>query len=102
MDAIGIDRISGAVKLSIIDHWDWKDNEYIHLVALQEKVNAYFAFVEDGDIHLEYPKSRGRSVEIDIISRIQYPKIALDFVEIATRIGLEINVKVNYSTLENF
>jgi hypothetical protein len=34
--------------LSIIDSWAWEEEEEAHLLALQDKFNAYLEFVESG------------------------------------------------------
>ena len=35
VDAIGTDKTSGMVLLSIIDYWDWS-NESAHIIGLQK------------------------------------------------------------------
>ena len=49
IDAIGIDQVSGAVHLTIADALAW---DAAHLRLLQEKLNAYLAFVESGELYL--------------------------------------------------
>lgn len=63
IDAAGIDRNSGSVVLTIADYWDWA-----HLLALQAKLNAYFRFIESGQILKSYPEAHGRTVTIEAIS----------------------------------
>jgi hypothetical protein len=45
VDAIGIDKGSGSVVLTIFDGWDWK-NEEAHLLSLQNKLDTYMEFIE--------------------------------------------------------
>jgi hypothetical protein len=47
VDAMGIEIGSGLAVLTIADELDWRD-ERAHLLALQTKLNAYFAFIESG------------------------------------------------------
>lgn len=49
IDAAGTDRATGEIVLTIVDAWNWFD-EPAHLAALQAKLNAYFGFVEAGQI----------------------------------------------------
>ena len=47
VDAVGTEKHSGTVALSILDAWDWNDQNR-HLTTLQAKLDAYFGFVESG------------------------------------------------------
>jgi hypothetical protein len=77
VDAIGIEKDTGVAILTIIDSWDWID-EKRHLLALQEKLNAYFNCIESGEIYEAYPKAAGRKIIIDVIGRFSVPKIGLE------------------------
>lgn len=70
VDAVGLDPLSGEVVLTISDHLDWSDVEN-HIVLLQEKLNAYLAFVESGEIVESYPKAIGRKARIDLITKFE-------------------------------
>ena len=50
--------------VGIADDREWNDWE--HLLALQEKVNNYLAFIESGEIYTARPKARGLTIEISI------------------------------------
>jgi len=49
IDAAGTDRETGEIILTIVDAWNWT-NEQSHLSALQAKLNAYFGFIESGQM----------------------------------------------------
>jgi hypothetical protein len=49
IDAIGVNKESGEVVLTISDHLDWEDTS-AHLLVLQDKINTYIAFIESGEI----------------------------------------------------
>ncbi|GFO57576.1 hypothetical protein GMSM_45830 [Geomonas sp. Red276] len=66
VDVIGIDKASGQVVLTIADHLEWVDEDS-HLLALQEKLNSYLAFVEEGELLEQYPNSKDRRVRLDIV-----------------------------------
>ena len=46
VDGIGLAE-NETMKMLITDHLDWQD-EYKHLLILQEKINAYIGFCESG------------------------------------------------------
>ena len=55
VDAVGTERDGGTIVLTLFDAWDWDDQRQ-HLLALQAKLNAYFGFVESGQIDGVYPR----------------------------------------------
>ena len=61
IDAIGIDKGTGHIMLTISDHLDWRDSVR-HQLTLQRKFNSYWAFVESGEILQQYPAARNRLV----------------------------------------
>jgi uncharacterized protein DUF6572 len=69
IDAIGVEKVSGKVVLTIADHLDWVD-EQAHLLALQDKLNAYLRFVESGELLKVYPDAAGRAPLISIVTRV--------------------------------
>lgn len=95
VDAIGTDSGDGGVVLSIIDSWDWKD-PIGHLHALQAKLNAYFSFVESGQVYEDYPSVTGKSLRIDIVSRYPIPDDGLNFLEKATLVAAELDMTVTH------
>jgi hypothetical protein len=64
VDSIGIEKEGGTVVLTICDHRVWGDHS--HLVALQNKLNDYFGFIESGQIYEACPDANGRSIRLDI------------------------------------
>lgn len=42
-----------SIRLLISDHLDW-ENEYEHLISLQEKINAYISFCENQQYNAIY------------------------------------------------
>lgn len=93
VDAVGIDHDSGEVVLTIADYWDWA-NEQQHLLALQQKLNAYFHFIESGQIFDSYPQARGRTLTIDIVGRYVFPQVAEHFLAQASRVAEQLEVKI--------
>jgi hypothetical protein len=95
VDAVGTEKDDSAVVLNILDSWDWSD-ERVHLMALQEKLNAYFAFVESGQVYEEYPDARGKLMRIDIVCRYEIPASGLAFLEKASAAAAELNMSVTH------
>jgi len=86
IDAIGTRRSDGRVVLTITDHLPWlPDNE--HLVALQDKLNDYLAFIESGELYSTYPLAHGREIEIQVIHEHPPAGDAIPFLE---RVGRTI------------
>jgi hypothetical protein len=70
VDAISVDPETGEVVLTIADHLDWQDVAG-HVYLLQEKVNAYLAFIESGEIGEAYPQGDGRRPRIDVVAKTE-------------------------------
>ena len=68
VDAVGIERASGIVALTISDHLEWDDHNQI-LLALQEKINRYVAFIESGEVFESYPQAVGKPLRIDVVCK---------------------------------
>ncbi|KRQ00645.1 DUF6572 domain-containing protein [Bradyrhizobium manausense] len=98
VDAIGTEARDGTVVLSIIDGWDW-DDEQRHLRALQDKFNAYFGFVESKQIYEVYPEADGKPLRIDIISRFPIPQRGLAFLEKVSAVAAQLNIAVAHRGL---
>jgi hypothetical protein len=77
VDAVGIERESGEAILTITDHLEWDGRE--HLLKLQEKINAYFRFIESGEIFQSYPEANGRQLTISVICLHQPDEEAATF-----------------------
>lgn len=64
VDFCGISQADGCCLLVIADDRKWNDWE--HLLALEEKLNNYLAFIESGEIYTARPEARGLAIEISI------------------------------------
>ena len=100
IDAIGIDRQSGSVVLTISDHLNWgEDIESEHLFLLQEKLNSYLRFIENGELHAVYPKAAGRSIVIQIVAKYLPSFEAEDFIAQASAVIEAAGYTLNFQTL---
>lgn len=98
VDAVGIETNSDFAVLTILDSWDWQD-ERKHLLALQAKLNAYFSFVESGQLWESYPDAAGRQVIIDVISKSPLPQVGIDLLHRASETCAVLDVKIRYRHL---
>ncbi len=48
--------------VGISDHLEWDNRD--HLIALQDKLNNYLAFIESGEIYDSRPDAREQEIEI--------------------------------------
>ena len=62
IDSIGIDNKFGNVILTINDDSSWRD-EYQHLTILQDKINSYLEFIDNGELYKNYPNAEGKRIE---------------------------------------
>jgi hypothetical protein len=67
IDSISLDK-EGNVVLTISDHLPW-DEKNEHLLILQDKINAYLEFIENGELIENYPDANGREILINIITK---------------------------------
>ena len=93
VDAIGVDRRTGEVVLTVFDAWDWT-NEREHLYALQSKLNTYFDFIQSGQINEAYPASLGRRLAIQVATKYPLSASGKDLLRRAAIAASQINVTV--------
>lgn len=98
IDFIGIDQVSGAVHLTIADTLEWDTD---HLRLLQDKLNAYLAFVESGELHSVYPLAAGRPVVFDLRLRHRPDADATRFLEQARALIGKAGFALRYGPLHN-
>lgn len=65
IDFVSLDS-RGNVVLTVSDHLDWTA-EQNHLLLLQEKINTYCTYVENGQLYDEFPESRDRRPLISLV-----------------------------------
>ncbi|PYY83120.1 hypothetical protein DNK59_20595 [Pseudomonas sp. TKO26] len=88
--------------LVMTDHLEWGDKaaQGEHLLMLQEKINAYIAFIESGEIYTEIPGAYGKYPIIRVVGLYELPEQAEYFMARVTEtlndvgIGFEFELKV--------
>jgi hypothetical protein len=98
IDTIGIEKDGSVVALTIIDGWDWSD-ESQHLLALQAKLNAYFDFIQSGQIFKVRPEALRKDIRIDLLTPHPLPETAQRFLSIAANAAAQLNVQITHRIL---
>jgi hypothetical protein len=93
VDAIGVENTSGKLVMTIEDHLDWSE-ERAHMRVLGDKVNAYLRAIQSGDLVRSYPDAEGRSVVIEVVSRVAIPESGLRFLEHVALTARKLDVEV--------
>ena len=92
VDGIALDD-DGKLILMISDHLDWS-NEYEHLMALQEKINAYIVFCEDAQYEKVYPDRQIRYAVFEINFEHEPTKNAVRFLNMVQDQVGELGIKI--------
>lgn len=97
VDALGVESETGHVVLTIADSWSWTD-ELGHLSALQEKLNAYFKYIESGQVWEECTAGKGRQLRINVVFRFAPPAAAAELLAKAADVASQLDILVSYDT----
>jgi hypothetical protein len=95
VDAVGTDKATGEIVLSLLDPWDWEDPGE-HLLALQAKINTYLGFVQSGQIYEDYPAAVGKTLQIEVISRFPIPDVAVTFLDHASAVASQLDITITH------
>jgi hypothetical protein len=99
VDVISID-LNGNVVLTISDDLIW-DEKNEHLLALQNKINAYLSFIENGSLYQEYPNAKDRSIVINIVAKYEPNNNAILFLDTTKEILKSAGYLFRFSILKN-
>lgn len=91
IDAIGINKSKDELLFMISDHLEW-NNEYEHLIILQDKINSYFAYIEAKEYNDIYLGEDFKSYNIEIHFKYKITDKCKQFLEIAQKQAKELNV----------
>lgn len=94
VDAISLDP-HGVVNLTIFDAWDWIDVG-AHLLAIQEKINIYFGFIESGQLLESYPAAAEKKILINLIVAEGLPPEGLELLRRADVLAMKLNARVSH------
>jgi len=94
VDAIGTDKVTGAVHLTITDHLPWDTDNHLHL--LQKKINLYIGFIESGEIYATYPHAKGLSLVIDVYTKFRPTEDAVRFLKHAAAVTAHYGLSLRH------
>lgn len=66
VDGLGISQLDGKVVLTISDHLQWDDPKK-HFELLEDKIEAYLAFVKSGQLYETLSAAQGREIRIELV-----------------------------------
>lgn len=91
------------IVLGISDHLGWADKaeQGEHLLVLQEKLNAYIAFIESGEIYTEIPDALGKSPIIRIQGKHELSEQGELLVDRATEVLKEVGIELEFVLKED-
>ena len=95
IDALGTDASNGQIVLTIIDNWNW-NGQRAHLVALQSKLNAYFAFIESNQIAEIEPAWREKGVRLEVIFKHNPSQDAIALLKTAEFVARPLHLDISY------
>jgi hypothetical protein len=100
IDFLGSRPGSNVLDLFITDHLPWNEaSDYEHVFKLQEKINAYLAAIENGELIKKYPEHKGRGVVINVVGKYELNDLAKEFYKKATQVvksaGFELRFKLS-------
>lgn len=96
IDYIGENPEMDEIVLFIIDGMDWSSNESEHILALQNKINSYLSFIENGELIERYPEADKRKKFIEIRAKYPLSKSAETFYELASNKVKEAHASLRY------
>jgi len=101
IDAIADDVDDGIATLILTDHLDWDASQPDHLLLLQEKLNAYIAFFESGEIFESRPHLRNRKIVVKIVGLYPLSADAAEFIDRAKEVLAGINLGLEFELNEH-
>lgn len=91
---------SGKVQLTISDHLEWNDEE-MHLLILQKKINAYLDFIQSEQIFEDYPNAKNRKLKIFVSMKYEPTENSLQTLENFKNFISEQGLEFNWNLIED-
>jgi hypothetical protein len=100
IDFTAFDPESDEMLLVISDPLGWGQLEGEHLMALQDKLNAYLAFLEGGQVYRDLPKAVGRKVVIEVVGKFPLSEQASKFYRLAGKVIEDAGFSLRFRHLD--
>lgn len=98
VDGMAINEKENEIRLLLSDHLEWS-NEYTHLLALQDKINAYIEFCEGQQYYEVYGKIDIARIVFEIHFKYEPTEKALSFLEVVQHQVASLGIVVIYCIL---
>lgn len=98
IDIITVDK-KGMLVLTISDHLGWDDKSE-HLLFLQNKINSYLDFIQNGQLAEGYPDKADKKIMIQVVFKYYPNKTAEEFLAIVKRFLSEKDHAFDFYKLE--
>jgi len=99
LDGIAVNEGEEELRLLLTDHLDWS-NEYSHLLALQDKINAYIEFCEGQQYQEIYGDVTVERIVFEIHFRYEPTAKALHFLNIVQQQVIALKIVVEWCLVE--
>ena len=99
IDFISITK-SEKVQLTISDHLEW-NNEEMHLLILQKKINAYLDFIQSEQIFEDYPNAKNRELKISVSMKYEPTENSLQTLENFKNFISEQGIEFDWNLIED-
>lgn len=93
IDGMGKSKETNELVLLITDHMEWNE-EYEHLIMLQEKINVYIDFIESKQYKETYTDNIFDGYVIEIHFKYDMTENALKFLDTVAGQVKKINIKI--------
>lgn len=97
IDIVSLDK-EGNVVLTVSDELEW-DKENIHLLKLQNKLNAYLDAIDNGSLYENYPDAKDRNIVINVVSKYFPNEDGEEFLERTKRALESVGYVFKFSNL---
>lgn len=101
IDGMALTNSGNAIVMLIVDHLDWED-EYAHLISLQNKINAYVSYIEEKE-YMDIDQVGGEAIR-DFVIEIAFNYVPTDnatkFLRVVQNQISHLNISVQYETDE--
>lgn len=93
IDGIAKGSNEGELFFLITDHLDW-ENEYEHLIILQDKINAYLSFIESEQYMEIYANDTFKNFVIEIHFKNKISENCKKFLKVVSDQVVDFNIQI--------
>lgn len=84
IDAMGISKDGNGLILMLADHLEW-DDEAIHLLMLQDKINAYLGYIESNQFQDIYQNAKFEYYVIEVHFKFKITNNCIKFIDVINK-----------------